>query len=270
MKKREDVLRYPRQYFASSDESGKRRFKWISLLLWRPNATAANSACNLQFSVDTEVESHGIPPFLFPPVNGTVPHNPSRTNFAELFAKPKIRPPLASDVNIKKRIAEKDYDFVVASSVLDTIASTISGSFRDDWEIPFEVSEGSKSVIYMEKPLLRKTMSNREKNEKFYKTSLLAVSEHRAIREKAKIDGTGGKGFPFVFLCDFADNVNYTSVLLNSSSSVDEGSLSLLVRFGLDGRGRDGEYISIRPKLEYSSKNFEIVRLLHCDWISQR
>ena len=87
----------------------------------------------------------------------------------------QVQPSISFDANVRAILHKQHFPFVMSAS---TIIHIMNPSLDAQWEVPVRIEEvlddrlQLRKVIFLDKPLVSRDMSIKQKNEKFYKLSL--------------------------------------------------------------------------------------------------
>lgn len=160
-------------------------------------------------------------------------------------------PSLLEDTNITELLKKHEVDIVMCSSTLVKIIDNHEPNYLESWEIPVTIQSVStnRKVIFLEKPLLRKKMTVREKNNYFYdiafKTLGLQMPKvQRCIdfTQKASSEGETREKLPVTELNvqpddgqDLSEDDNYTYNIWQF------GEMKILIRCKIHGMVPDNK-----------------------------
>jgi hypothetical protein len=172
--------------------------------------------------------------------------------------------PVVNDYLLKnmRKDTKDNVTFVMSSSPLITIFSSLGPRWEDEWTIPVTVTvdDTNNKCIYLDKPILKKKYTSREKNTIYYKNALKCYGinmRNYAYQEDfnqdpetqqflSNLDGKTEN------LSDHSTNLVYRLFELEK--------LKLLVRYTVDGVMPDASGyipIGVKAKLDYLGKRSE-------------
>jgi hypothetical protein len=157
----------------------------------------------------------------------------------------QVQPPVSKDANIRAVLKQHHYPFVASVSTITTLTSP---SIEISWEIPVIVTEDNQGgsikskTVFLDKPLVSRDMSIKQKNEKFYKMSLKRwLLQNREAQPMAipgdqlSIDPEILKSIVQQQHCDIPNVDNGPDMMIYSEWKMDDEVGPLLVRGRSDG-----------------------------------
>ncbi|EFA84097.1 hypothetical protein PPL_03170 [Heterostelium album PN500] len=196
------------------------------------------------------------------PLNSEVPlsnyyPSPDEPTISSTFWTKSTIPTLSKDTNIQSLVEKNNIDIVLSSSSFVKLINNVA-PFSEDWEIPItsrdyvNATGENKKVYILDKPLLKKSITPKEKNEKYFNLAVESIGLTRGEQSNYP---------PIHFSTDEDTTKQKHLTSTNLTYNVWRfGEMKLLIRCKIHGLVPDPSsklkvrYIGIKTKLEYQAE----------------